>query len=136
MGAGGRNSRFIIQNSGLPPAPAPGSCEKINNLTQRHQGAKTRKEQLLCFLCAFYDLAPWREMLLLIQGLFHSFLGTGKAVTSDEKKGKGWAPGVGAIQNLKLAQPQHLGTGKAVTSDEKKGKDWVTGVGGNPKSKI
>jgi hypothetical protein len=45
----------------------------MNNLTQRRQGAKTRKEQLLCFLCAFYDFAPLREMLLLIQGLFHSF---------------------------------------------------------------
>jgi hypothetical protein len=48
------------------------SCEKMNNLTQRRQGAKTRKEQLLCFLCAFYDFAPLREMLLPIQGLFHS----------------------------------------------------------------
>jgi hypothetical protein len=38
--------------------PGLGSCEKINNLTQRRQGAKTRKEQLLCFLCAFYDFAP------------------------------------------------------------------------------
>jgi hypothetical protein len=46
----------------------------MNNLTQRRQGAKTRKEQLLCFLCAFYDFAPLREMLLLIQGLFHSIL--------------------------------------------------------------
>jgi hypothetical protein len=51
------------------------SCEKMNNLTQRRQGAKTRKGQLLCFLCAFYDFAPLREMLLLIQGLFHSFFG-------------------------------------------------------------
>jgi hypothetical protein len=50
-----------------------GSCEKINNLTQRRQGAKTRKEQLVCFLCAFCAFAPLREMLLLIQGLFHSF---------------------------------------------------------------
>ncbi len=49
------------------------SCEKINNLTQRRQGAKTRKEQLFCFLCVFYDFAPWREMLLLFQVLFHSF---------------------------------------------------------------
>jgi general secretion pathway protein A len=49
------------------------SCEKINNLTQRRQGAKTRKEQLLCFLCAFCDFAPLREMLLPIQGLSHSF---------------------------------------------------------------
>jgi len=32
------------------------SCEKINNFTQRRQGAKTRKEQHLCFLCAFYSL--------------------------------------------------------------------------------
>jgi hypothetical protein len=48
------------------------SCEKINNLTQRRQDAKTRKGQLLCFLCAFYDFAPLREMLLPIQGLFHS----------------------------------------------------------------
>ena len=47
------------------------SCGKINHLTQRRQGAKTRKEQLLCFLCAFYDFAPLREMLLLIQELFH-----------------------------------------------------------------
>jgi hypothetical protein len=53
------------------------SCEKINNLTQRRQGAKIRKEQPLCFLCAFYDFAPLREMLLLIQGLFHSFLRPG-----------------------------------------------------------
>jgi len=45
----------------------------MNNFTQRRQGAKTRKEQLLCFLCAFYDFAPLRETLLLIQGLFHSF---------------------------------------------------------------
>jgi hypothetical protein len=49
------------------------SCEKINSLSQKRQGAKTRKEQLLCFLCAFYDFAPLREMLLVIQGLFHSF---------------------------------------------------------------
>ena len=48
------------------------SCEK-NNLTPRRQGAKTRKEQLLCFPCAFYDFAPLREMLLLIHGLFYSF---------------------------------------------------------------
>ena len=53
--------------------PRRQSCEKINNLTQRRQGAKTRKEQLLCFLCAFYDFAPLREILLLIQGLFHSW---------------------------------------------------------------
>jgi hypothetical protein len=38
------------------------SCEKINNLTQRRQGAKTRKEQLVCFLCAFYDFVPPRGM--------------------------------------------------------------------------
>jgi hypothetical protein len=53
------------------------SCEKINNLICRltDQGAKTRKEQLLCFLCAFRDFArqPTDEMLLLIQELFHSF---------------------------------------------------------------
>jgi len=59
------------------PVPMFGSCEKINNLTQRRQGARTRKEQLLCFLCAFYDFAPLREMLLLIQGLFHSFVVSG-----------------------------------------------------------
>jgi hypothetical protein len=53
------------------------SCEEINNLTQRRQGAKTRKERLLCFLCAFDDFAPLREMLLLIQGLFHSFASLG-----------------------------------------------------------
>jgi hypothetical protein len=47
--------------------------KKINNLTQRRQGAKTRKEELLCFLRAFHDFAPLREMLLLIRGLFHSF---------------------------------------------------------------
>jgi hypothetical protein len=58
--------------------PSFRSCEKINNLTQRRQGAKTRKGQLLCFLCAFYDFAPLREMLLLIQGLFHSFFSLGK----------------------------------------------------------
>ena len=42
-------------------------------------GAKTRKGQLLCFLCAFDDLVrqPTDEMLLLIQGLFHSFFGRG-----------------------------------------------------------
>jgi hypothetical protein len=55
-----------------------GSCEKINNLIRRltDQGAKTRREQLLCFLRAFYDFVrqPTDEMLLLIQGLFHSFL--------------------------------------------------------------
>jgi hypothetical protein len=28
---------------------------------------------LLCFLCAFCDFAPLREMLLLVEGLFHSF---------------------------------------------------------------
>jgi len=32
------------------------SSEKINNLTQRRQGAKTRREQLLCLFCAFYTL--------------------------------------------------------------------------------
>ena len=51
------------------------SYERINNLIRQptDQGAKTRKEQPLCFLCAFYDSAPWREMLLLIQGLFRTF---------------------------------------------------------------
>jgi hypothetical protein len=49
----------------------------INNLTQRRQGAKAREEQRLCILCAFYDFAPLREMLLLVQGLFHSFLRRG-----------------------------------------------------------
>lgn len=49
------------------------SSERINNLTQRRQDAKGRKEQLLCFLSAFWDFAPLREMLLVIQGLFHSF---------------------------------------------------------------
>jgi hypothetical protein len=42
--------------------PTKRSCEKINNLTQRRQGAKTRKGQLLCFLCAFYDFVPPRGM--------------------------------------------------------------------------
>jgi hypothetical protein len=50
------------------------SCEKINNLTQRRKGAKTRKEQLLFFF------APLREMLLLFQGFFHSFGSRGEAV--------------------------------------------------------
>jgi hypothetical protein len=42
---------------------------------KRDQGAKARKEQPLCFLCAFYDFVrqPTGEMLLLMQGLFHSF---------------------------------------------------------------
>jgi hypothetical protein len=60
-------------------------------------------------------------------------------VTSDEKKGKGWTPGVGPNPKSKIQNrpsPQRLGTGKAVTSDEKKGKDRATGVGRNPKSKI
>jgi len=47
------------------------SCEKINNLTQRRRGAKTREEQLFLFF------APLREMLLPIQGLFHSFVSRG-----------------------------------------------------------
>jgi hypothetical protein len=57
------------------------SCEKINNFTQRRQGAKTREEQLLCFLCAFYDFAPLREMLLLVRELFHSFVTCGSLLS-------------------------------------------------------
>ena len=68
-----RGSRATLRYA----APRLGSCEKISSLTQRRQGAKTRKEQLFCFLCAFYDFAPLREMLLLMQGLFHSFLRRG-----------------------------------------------------------
>jgi hypothetical protein len=59
-------------------------CEKINNLTQRRQGAKTRKEQLLCFLRAFYDFAALREMLLLIQRLFHSLKNDSCATPRDD----------------------------------------------------
>jgi hypothetical protein len=33
----------------------------------------TRQEQLRCFLRALRDFAPLREMLLLVQELFHSF---------------------------------------------------------------
>ena len=53
------------------------SCEKINNLTQRRRGAKARKEQLLCSLCALCDFAPLREMLWLFPGSFHGFLRRG-----------------------------------------------------------
>jgi hypothetical protein len=63
--------------------PIKRSCEKINNLIPRprDQGAKTRKEELLCFLCAFYDFAPLREMFLIIQGLFQSFRTSGQVFT-------------------------------------------------------
>jgi hypothetical protein len=50
-----------------------GSCERTNNLTQRRQGAKTRKQQLTCFLCALCGFAPLRETLLLVPTVFHTF---------------------------------------------------------------
>ena len=76
--------------------PRPRSCEKINNLTQRRQGAKTRKEQVPCFLRAFYDFAPLREMLLLIQGLFQAFRvpappDWGMLVAVSNEKAKEWS---------------------------------------------
>jgi hypothetical protein len=40
-----------------------GSCERMNRLTPRRQGAKTGIEQLLCFPCVLCGFAPWREML-------------------------------------------------------------------------
>jgi len=52
----------------------------MDNLTQRRQGAKSRKEQLLSFLCAFLGFAPLREMLLLFQGFYHSFFAFPKDV--------------------------------------------------------
>jgi hypothetical protein len=42
-------------------------CEE---LTRRRQGAKARRDKLLCFLCTLCDFAPLREMLLLVQGFF------------------------------------------------------------------
>ena len=42
--------------SGVPQggiAQGVRSCEKMDNLTQRRQGAKDRKGKLLCFFCAF-----------------------------------------------------------------------------------
>jgi hypothetical protein len=44
-------------------------CEK-NNLTQRPQGARARKEPQLCFLCAFYGFASLRDMHQLIRNYF------------------------------------------------------------------
>jgi len=41
------------------------SCEKVNNLTRRRQGAKTPKEQLFCLLRTFYDFVPPRGMKCL-----------------------------------------------------------------------
>jgi hypothetical protein len=58
----------------------------MNNLTQRRQGAKTRKEQLLCFLCAFCGFATLRETLLFVQGLFHSIASRGKIATPPEPR--------------------------------------------------
>ena len=63
------------------------SCEKIDNLTQRRQGAKTREEQGLCFLCALCDFAALRETLLLVQGLFHSLVSLGGEVIDGVKTG-------------------------------------------------
>jgi hypothetical protein len=51
--------------------------EETNNLTQRRQGAKTRKERLFCFLRALGDFAPLREMPLFTQELLHTFARSG-----------------------------------------------------------
>jgi len=74
--------------SALRVAPTWGSsCEKTNNVIRRltDQGAKTRNEQLLCFLCASYDFVPPRGMkcFLLTQGLFHSFVMMSASSRSD-----------------------------------------------------
>jgi hypothetical protein len=55
-----------------------GTCEKIKQLTPRRQDAKTRKEELPCFLCAFGTFAPLREMLLLFGRFLHTFLTMGR----------------------------------------------------------
>jgi hypothetical protein len=55
--------------------PSEGAKKSISS----RQDAKTRKEQLLCFLCAFEDFAPLREMLLLFGGFFHTFSPLGRA---------------------------------------------------------
>jgi hypothetical protein len=49
----------------------------MNNLTQRRQGAKIRKEEVPFSLCALKDSVPRPrdEMLLLFKGVFHSFPG-------------------------------------------------------------
>src|SRR5271157_259070 len=51
-------------------AKTPVNKTANNPLTQRRQGAKTRKEHLLCSLCALCDFAPLRGVLLLVQGFF------------------------------------------------------------------
>jgi len=71
-------------NSGphrAPPETDPllRTCEKIKQLTPRPQDAKTRKEELPCFLCAFGTFAPLREMLLLFGRFLHTFSGVGSA---------------------------------------------------------
>ncbi len=71
--------------------PFPRRCEKINNLTQRRQDTKTGEEQRLCFLCALCDFAPLREMLLLVQEFFHTFLPVGIANFDLSGRGLGHA---------------------------------------------
>ena len=51
--------------------------KKSRQLTQRRQGAKRRKAELLSFLCAFQGLASLRECFSSPSELFHTFLRRG-----------------------------------------------------------
>ena len=59
-----------MESIGLLGSETPGIGDSRN---RRRQDAKTRKEQLPSFLCAFNNFAPSREMLFLFVQLFHSF---------------------------------------------------------------
>jgi hypothetical protein len=75
----------VVSNTGpdSEPALAPDtwqlegvrkSLNKQKWFTQRRQGAKPRKGQILCFLCIWFDLAPLREIVYLFHTLQRPFL--------------------------------------------------------------
>jgi len=49
---------------------SPRRREKMKNLSQRRQGAKSREAEVSCFLC---DSAPWREGFLLFRSFLPAF---------------------------------------------------------------
>ena len=55
--------------------PSKRTCEKIKQLIRQptDQDAKTHKEELACFLCAFNIFAPLRDMFLPLGRFFHTF---------------------------------------------------------------
>jgi hypothetical protein len=62
------------QPGGWPFSRRVTTREKIKQLTPRCQPTKTRREELDCFLCVFRASAALREMLLLFERSFRTFL--------------------------------------------------------------